>query len=324
MELPPLTRNYFSSNPEKEQAYRRLCWFLTFSTILVLYFFWEPLRSTSFTYALVSVTVANNAVGIFFRFVTALGSEAFFIPFFSVIYWSVNKSLGFWGLIIMPLSVFISSEIPKDIIRLPRPDVRGVSVPTYTFPSGHSSGAVSVWGYLAIRVRRRWFSIWALVIILLVGLSRTMLGYHFPGDVLGGFVTGTAFIALFFWLANVVMENRWGEGIPYPLLLFAVLVVPLAMSFIPATFAPRLMGYVAGAGTGYLLARENLRYYTKASWPKQLARAVLGLAVLSLITLGLNAVLPVQAHLLTFTQCALATFWVTYAAPRTFIKLGLS
>ncbi len=324
MQLPPLTRNYFSANPDREQTCRRLFWFSMLGVVLILYFLWEPLRSTRFTYTLVSVTVANGAIAFFFRFVTALGSEGFFLAFMAVIYWSVNKSLGFWGLMVMPLSIFVSSEIPKDVIRLPRPDVRGVSVPTFTFPSGHASGAVSVWGYLAVRIQRRWFSIWSLTIMLLVGLSRTMLGYHFPGDVLGGFVTGGAFIALFFWLGNGLVEENWGERFPFPLLLLALLALPLAMSYIPASFAPRLMGYVAGAGTGYLLERKYLGFPTSAPWPQQLARSLIGLGVLALIMLGFNLILPPRVHLLIFTQSTLATFWITYAAPHLFMRTGLS
>ena len=324
MQLPPLTRNYFSTLPDRERACRRLFWFSMLVAVLILYFLWEPLRSTRFTYALVSVTVANGGIAIFFRFVTALGSEGFFLVFLAVIYWSVNKSLGFWGLMVMPLSIFIGSEIPKDIIRLPRPDVRGVSVPTFTFPSGHASGAVSVWGYLAVRIQMRWFSIWSLAIILLVGLSRIMLGYHFPGDVLGGFVTGGAFIALFFWLGNKLVKENWEERLSFPLLLLALLVVPLAMSYIPASFAPRLMGYVAGAGMGYLLERKYLGYHTEARWQKQLAKCLVGVGILALIMLGLNLALPPRVHLLIFAQSTLGTFWITYAAPHVFMRTGLS
>ncbi len=324
MELPPLTHYYFSSNPETEKTCRKLCWMLFIGMIVILLIFWQPLRSTRFTYALVSFTLANAAVEVFFRIVTTLGSEGFFLVFLSVVYWTVNKSLGFWGLVVMPLSIFLTSEIPKDIIRLPRPDVRGVSMPTYTFPSGHTTGAVSVWGYLAIRIKRRWFWIWSLTLILLVGLSRTMLGYHFFGDVLGGFVTGMVFLAFFFWVGVRLIESGWGERIPFHVLLLISLILPLAMSFIPATFAPRFMGYLAGASAGYLLEREKLEFHPSANWLKQLGKAFMGLVILAAIMLGLSAVMRPDVHLLTFLQCFLATFWVIFLAPHFFIKYGLA
>lgn len=323
MKHPPIKDKFFSSTEQGEQAFRFLYWLLFAALIIILFLFWEPLRSTGFTYSMVSFTVGNLAVAVFFRIVTTLGSEGFFLALFSVIYWSYNKNLGFWGLIVMPVSLFITSEIPKDIIRLPRPDVRGVSVPTYTFPSGHTTGAVAVWGYLAVRLQNKWFWICALLVMVLVGLSRVMLGYHFPGDVLGGFVTGMFFLAVFFRI-KTWMDRQNRRTALFKLRLTAALILPLAASFIPASFAPNLMGYVTGAGVGYLLERERLGFIIRGDWRRQLGKAAVGLPVIAGIISGLNLVLPADIHLLTFTQHALATLWVTYLAPQVFVRLGLT
>ncbi len=323
MELPPLTRNYFSSQPNREIFFRRLCMFLLLTLTVFLYFFWMPLRDTAFTYSLVSLTVDNTAAYIFFRGVTTLGSEGFFLLFLSVIYWSVNKALGFWGLLLMPLAIFVTSEVPKDIIRLPRPEVRGVTVPTYTFPSGHTSGAVSVWGYLAIMIKRRWFWVASIMIMFLVGLSRTMLGYHFLGDVIGGIITGIVFLAVFFWLANYLMENNIAEKLTFSMLIFLALAVPLALSFIPALYAPNLMGYLAGAASGHLLERKNLNFKLQGNLIQHILRSLLGMVVIAIIVLGPTMILSYNFHLLTFIKHGLATFWATYLAPLVFIKTGL-
>ena len=323
MQLPPLTRYYFSYMPNKERACRWLCFGVVVSLVVVLYIFWTPLRSAEFTYSMVSVTVENVLVFLFFQVITTLGSEGFFLIFLSAIYWSYNKLLGFWGLVVMPLSIFVTSEIPKDLIRLPRPDVPGVTVPTYTFPSGHTSGAVSVWGYLAIMLKQRWLWIGALVIMFLVGLSRVMLGYHFPGDVLGGIVTGIIFLVIFFSMGVRLVENNWKEKIGFYQLICIALIIPLAMSFIPATFAPRLMGYMAGASLGYLLQKEILNFSTVGDWRQHLGRSLLGMSVIAVIIPGFDLVLPEGIHLITYIQHALATFWSTFLAPWCFIKVGL-
>jgi len=72
-----------------------------------------------------------------------------------------------------------------------------------SFPSGHSSGAVVTYGmlaYLALRVLPKvWYLpavLLALVLILAVGASRVLLGVHFPSDVLAGFASGSAWLAL--------------------------------------------------------------------------------------------------------------------------------
>ncbi len=324
MDLPPLTRNYFSSDPDKEYFFRRLCIFLLLTLTVFLYLFWMPLRDTAFTYSLVSLTVGNTATFLFFQGVTTLGSEGFFLVFLSAVYWSVNKSLGFWGLLLMPLAIFVTSEVPKDIVRLPRPEVRGVTVPTYTFPSGHTSGAVSVWGYLAVMIKKRWFWAVAIMIMFLVGLSRTMLGYHFLGDVIGGIITGIIFLAVFFWLANSFVENNIADKLSFNMFMVLALVVPLLLSFIPALYAPNLMGYVAGAATGYLLERKYINFKLGGDLRQHLLRALLGMAVIAAVVLGPGYFSTHNLHLLTFTQHGLATFWATYLAPLVFIKTGLA
>ncbi len=324
MEMPPITQNYFSAMPSLERTLRRLWAFLLALIVLALVFFWNELRDPESTYSLVSITISSPIVLNFFRSVTLLGSEGFFLVLFSVIYWSVNKILGFWGLIVMPFSIFMTSEIPKDIIRLPRPDVRGVTVPTYTFPSGHTSGAVSVWGFLAMLLKRRWLWLLAALIIVLVGLSRVMLGYHFPGDVLGGIVTGSIFLVFLFWFGSKAEGRNFTAGLSLKYLLAAAVAVPMALSFIPATYAPNLMGYAAGAGAGYLLEREKLNYRPDGLWWQHLARALIGALVIAVITLELAPRLPSSINLFTFAAFGLSTFWSTYLAPLLFIKAGLA
>lgn len=223
----------------------------------------------------------------------------------------------------MPISIFLTSEVPKDIIRLPRPDIPGVSVPTFTFPSGHTSGAVSMWGFMATVVRKYWFWVLSLTIIVLVGLSRIMLGYHFPGDVLGGTVNGMLFLALFFSLVLKLYKYRFVEKMPNLLLLPGTIIVPLSISFIPVTFAPHLMGYLAGTGTGYLLENKWLNFDPSGRLKQHLVKGFIGLTVLGIIMLGLKPIIP-DLRILIFLQYSAASLWVTFLAPLIFVKLNLT
>lgn len=321
METPAQSDYLFSPISKKEKFLRRLYWLLLLLFLLLLSFFWEPLRSTRFTYSLVSITIGFLPLEIFFRVVTILGSEGFFLILFAIIYWSVDKSLGFWGLILMPLSIFLTSEVPKDIIRLPRPDVRGVSVPTYTFPSGHTSGAVCVWGYLSFIKKKPWLWIGSTILILLIGLSRIFLGYHFPGDVLGGLVTGMAFLFLFFLFQSAVMSRASLEKPCHPFLLAAFLLVPFSLSFLPVSFGPRLMGYLTGTGLGYLLEEHLLRFTEADTWKGHLLQGAIGLTGLAVITLGLDHLILSSMLRLKFAQYALATFWIMYLSPLLFLSI---
>lgn len=78
-----------------------------------------------------------------------------------------------------------------------------VLVPGFSFPSGHSSGAVVAYGmlaYLALRLLpTRWqlpALLAALVLAFTVGASRLFLRVHFASDVMAGFASGAAWLAL--------------------------------------------------------------------------------------------------------------------------------
>jgi undecaprenyl-diphosphatase len=79
----------------------------------------------------------------------------------------------------------------------------GVSASGFSFPSGHSSGTVVAFGmlaYLGLRLLpQRWHLPVMLVAVLLafsVGVSRIILRVHYVSDVLAGFASGTAWLAV--------------------------------------------------------------------------------------------------------------------------------
>lgn len=78
-----------------------------------------------------------------------------------------------------------------------------LAAPGLSFPSGHSSGAVVAYGmaaYLALRLLpARWHLpalLLAVALAFSVGASRVVLQVHFASDVLAGFASGSAWLAL--------------------------------------------------------------------------------------------------------------------------------
>jgi undecaprenyl-diphosphatase len=75
---------------------------------------------------------------------------------------------------------------------------------SYSFPSGHASVSLAVYGTLgfivARHLRNRWAQIAALAgaatLVLLIGFSRLYLGVHFLSDVVAGFSLGLAWLTL--------------------------------------------------------------------------------------------------------------------------------
>ena len=89
---------------------------------------------------------------------------------------------------------------------------------TFSFPSGHTTMAATVYLTLGLLLaqmgRQRWFKIYfmsvAIGVVLMVGLSRVMLGVHNPTDVLGGWAVGGAW-AMLVWLGAYTAERFRGR-----------------------------------------------------------------------------------------------------------------
>lgn len=114
----------------------------------------------------------------------------------------------------MALSTLISMGVKVGVGRV-RPDEIFQVTPgleeSFSFPSGHTTGAVTlvlVTAYLVWRQRpsKQALLVWAVsavVLLVLVGGSRLYLGYHFLSDVLAGACVGL------FVLGLVVCVDRW-------------------------------------------------------------------------------------------------------------------
>ncbi|SHH07922.1 phosphatase PAP2 family protein [Massilia sp. CF038] len=93
-----------------------------------------------------------------------------------------------------------------------------VSLATFSFPSGHTSGATVLYGFLAAwlvcsvrsRVLQVAVMLAALTMVVLVGFSRLYLGAHFMSDVLAAMALGSAWLAI--CITGVSTLRRRTEG----------------------------------------------------------------------------------------------------------------
>ncbi|HEX5538176.1 MAG TPA: phosphatase PAP2 family protein [Methylophilaceae bacterium] len=91
----------------------------------------------------------------------------------------------------------------KDIFQRVRPEAGGHAYSGWSFPSGHSSGAMVAYGMLAYVLLRSVKGAWHLPVILLAiaiifstGFSRIYLQAHYVSDVVAGFATGAAWLTV--------------------------------------------------------------------------------------------------------------------------------
>jgi undecaprenyl-diphosphatase len=126
----------------------------------------------------------------------------------------------FHALILMLMAIggaWILSLLLKGFFGRPRPDLIPHEAAVYnaSFPSGHAMISAAFYltlGVLLSRVhaRRRiqgYFLTAAMIITLIVGISRIYLGVHWPSDVLAGWTLGSAW-AILCWLLTRWLQRR--------------------------------------------------------------------------------------------------------------------
>ena len=111
------------------------------------------------------------------------------------------------------------SEAQKYWIARARPDLEPhlVVVKTQSFPSGHAASSMIF--YLALTIALTSGTRWqragpaaAVMLSLLIGTSRVMLGVHWPSDVIGGWTFGMLWVLLTLRPAERLLTNSAGRS----------------------------------------------------------------------------------------------------------------
>lgn len=139
-------------------------------------------------------SIANPFLDILFQLITICGEQMVLVLIISIIYWVKDKKFGEYIAYAVLTSVLVNCVV-KDIFKFKRPigeegirTLREKTATGYSFPSGHTQGAGSFYGAMAIYIKKKVMYIIAIIMIILIGFSRLYLGVHYPKDVIvGGF-----------------------------------------------------------------------------------------------------------------------------------------
>ncbi len=153
--------------------------------------------------------IRNATGGAFDEFFNALSKFAVdvlpFLPF--VIFWGVDKKWGYIFLTNHWLGELINGLIKLTVCAY-RPWIRSdliepagdskTAATGYSFPSGHTRTASSIYGTVFTwqKDKRKWIRVLCVILILLTAFSRNYLGVHTPQDVIVGFLESVIIICL--------------------------------------------------------------------------------------------------------------------------------
>jgi undecaprenyl-diphosphatase len=140
------------------------------------------------------------------RILTACGEPTVLIAgsaTFALWMWRVGRARIGLALLLITTTGRALGEVQKYWIARARPDLEPhlVVIKTSSFPSGHATSSMIFYVTLAIALavgaqRQRPAVAAAVLLSLLIGTSRIMLGVHWPSDVVGGWAFGLFWVLL--------------------------------------------------------------------------------------------------------------------------------
>ena len=290
----------------------------------------------------------NGLGGIFLDFLskmTFIGDMNVVLIIMALIYWCVSKEFGSYLLMgwsgnrVVNGFLKVTACVYRPWIRDSRiiPDSAAQAGATgYSFPSGHSVNAASLFGGAAIRKelpRALRVTLWLLVV--LIAFSRNYHGVHTPQDTLVGVTAGV----LVMWLTTKLL--RWVEAHPEKDIL--VMVVGIGISVLVAVFAAlksypvdydasgallvdgakmakdtyKGVGWCIGYLLGWVLEKRMIGFSTDVPMITRVTRLTTGLLSYYAVSLIVNSLLKswIPGVGGVVATCFLQMFYVSFLFP---------
>jgi undecaprenyl-diphosphatase len=280
--------------------------------------------------------VPNETVNTIFGFITFLGDELGFVILFSFIYFAFDKRFSrrlMWPFMI---STHINTTL-KVYWKDPRPPANWYFDPIeggasgYGLPSGHTQGSVAFYGFafhqfkgdkgkgkIAVRII-------TFLLLILVPVSRLILGVHDVQDVLFGYLFGYAVLLLYFmiepWLLSLKAKLPLSVKILLGTLFSAGLWIGSVLLFPEERYE---FGLTCGVMLGFSIAFPLEEKFVKYE-PKKLApwlRLVFGIVGV-ILTVGFYFGLDILFDLFTIESIAFIIRPIKYCFLAVIVALGL-
>ena len=242
-----------------------------------------------------SVFSSDIAVKIFSIF-SACGEELACIAVLGLFYWGLNKEIGkylglnlamgnVWNPMLKNVVLRLRPYFTHSTIKVLKPvdakaDIMDIAAQGYSFPSGHSSNSTITYGGLAVKSRTKWVKVLLWIVPLFIGVSRFVVGVHYPTDVLGGWVLGLIIISVVPLLQKKI-KNEF--------VFFGILLLSGLPGFFYCTSNDFYSGYgiLLGAVASFLFEERAVKFDNT----KNVLRAILRTAIGGALFMGINTAL---------------------------------
>lgn len=296
----------------------------------------------------------NSSGGIlsdFMEKMTFLGETNTVLVIMAVVYWCVCKELGTYLLMGWSSNRLTNGVLKvtacayRPWIRDPRVIPYGDSMTTatgYSFPSGHTMNAATVYGGFAVRRDMPWvLRIVMWIIVVLVAFSRIYLGVHNPQDVVIGAFVGLIVMWLIYklmqWIEHHAEKDRLVMCVG--ICLAVAVAVYAAIKPYPTDFDAEGKLLVDGAKMandtfkgigwcvsfliGWILERRYVEFSTNVPVISKLTRAATGLLSYYAVSLILVPLIKecIPTLVGTTLTCFLQVIYVTFLFPWLFMRL---
>lgn len=269
----------------------------------------------------------NPVLDLVFAITYYLAAEDFFFLFLPLVFWCLNKALGIRIGGVLVLSKYLNLFL-KDVFMQPRPyqvDSKlyaPFKTEGYGIPSGHAQDTTAIWGYLATQLKKRAWWVLAIFLAIYVGIGRMYVGDHFPQDVIAGWAIGIVLVAVYAWLQP--RAGQWMSQQSLTMQIVLAIIVPLVLAALHLTNdTAKVTGIMLGFFAGLPIEEKYVRFEVRGEVWKQIAKLVLGVAVLLGLRFGLKAIFPEQV-IFDLIRYAVMGLWASVGAPWVFVKSKLA
>ena len=272
--------------------------------------------------------------------VSMLGEIAVPLLIMMILIWCVSRKKAF-AIVASLMTALLVSQTLKAIFRLPRPfqvhpdKIKGGRLSTatgYSFPSGHSTTSGAFYSALITTIWKKWATVLFIIPIILVPVSRLVLGVHWPLDVITGTIIGlVSGFGITYLMLRLYERKRLFLIITFIYGLLAtitamVLAVLLATTDIDTVAFDDLMSTATITGSiflGFYLERKTVGSAPEeGSIGKKIVRFIIGV-ILTLVIVVLISFIPAPEAFTSFATYFMLGLWCVYLYPLFAVKTGL-